>query len=128
MANPREIRVTDSSELVALATAALDDMKARDVRVLDVSRLTSITDYMVIASGTSRRHVQSIAERLVERAKAAGHPPVGIEGADAAEWVLVDLGDVVVHVMQPETREFYKLENLWDLGGESTGSTAGAGG
>jgi ribosome-associated protein len=68
MANPREIRVTDSSELVALATAALDDMKARDVRVLDVSRLTSITDYMVIASGTSRRHVQSIAERLVERA------------------------------------------------------------
>lgn len=119
--------MSDSSALLEMTTQVLDDMKARDVRVLDVSRLTSITDYMVIASGTSRRHVQSIAERLVERAKESGHPPYGIEGTDAAEWVLVDLQDVVVHVMQAEVRDFYKLEKLWDLGGDSTGSTAGAG-
>ncbi len=119
--------MTDSSALVAMAQQVLDDMKARDIRVLDVSGLTPITDYMVIASGTSRRHVKSIAERLVERAKAAGHPPIGVEGTDAAEWVLVDLQDVVVHVMQTQVRDFYKLEKLWELGGDSTGSTAGAG-
>jgi ribosome-associated protein len=119
--------VSDSSALVEMATQVLDDLKARDVRVLDVSGLTSITDYMVIASGTSRRHVQSIAERLVERAKEAGHTPYGVEGTDAAEWVLVDLQDIVVHVMQAEVRDFYKLENLWDLDNDSTGSTAGAG-
>ncbi|UCG72638.1 MAG: ribosome silencing factor [Chromatiales bacterium] len=121
------MRVTDSSALVAMAQQVLDDMKARDIRVLDVSGMTPITDYMVIASGTSRRHVKSIAERLVERAKADGHPPIGVEGTDAAEWVLVDLQDVVVHVMQTQVRDFYKLEKLWELGGDSTGSTAGAG-
>lgn len=120
-------RVSDSSELVTMAQEVLDDLKAREVRVLDVSRLTPITDYMVIASGTSRRHVKSIAERLVERAKAAGHAPIGVEGTEAAEWVLVDLQDVVVHVMQSQVRDFYKLEKLWDLGEDSTGSTAGAG-
>ena len=119
--------MTDSSALLALAKTALEDLKARDVRVLDVSQLTPITDYMVIASGTSRRHVQSIAEHVVECAKAAGYPPIGVEGADGAEWVLVDLQDVVVHVMQPEIRDFYKLENLWELGGGATGSSAGAG-
>jgi ribosome-associated protein len=82
---------------------------------------------MVIASGTSRRHVQSIADRLVERAKAAGYPLVGLEGATAAEWVLVDLQDVVVHVMQPAIRDFYKLENLWDLDGDASGSSVRAG-
>ena len=119
--------MSDSSATVAMTRQVLDDMKARDVRVLDVSSLTPITDYMVIASGTSRRHVQSIAERLVERAKAAGHAPIGVEGAEVAEWVLVDLQDVVVHVMQSEVRDFYKLENLWDLTGSATGSSAGAG-
>lgn len=106
-----------STEVLKLATEALDDMKARDVRVLDVGQLTSITDYMIVASGTSDRHVRSIADRLVERAKAAGYPPLGVEGADGGEWVLVDLQDVVVHIMQPRIREFYKLENLWDLSG-----------
>jgi ribosome-associated protein len=119
--------VTESNALLAMTIEVLDDMKAREVRVLDVSRLTSITDYMVIASGTSRRHVKSIAERLVERAKAEGHAPLGVEGTEAAEWVLVDLQDVVVHVMQAEVRDFYKLEKLWDLGGDISGSTAGAG-
>lgn len=122
--------MTDSSALVTMTKDVLDDMKAREVRVLDVSGITSITDYMVIASGTSRRHVKSIAERLVERAKAEGHTPIGVEGTEASEWVLVDLQDVVVHVMQPEVRDFYKLEKLWDLTNDSTGSAgskAGAG-
>lgn len=114
--------MTDSSALVTMTKDVLDDMKAREVRVLDVSGITSITDYMVIASGTSRRHVKSIAERLVERAKAEGHTPIGVEGTEASEWVLVDLQDVVVHVMQPEVRDFYKLEKLWDLTNDSTGS------
>lgn len=114
--------MTDSSALVTMTKDVLDDMKAREVRVLDVSRITSITDYMVIASGTSRRHVKSIAERLVERAKAEGYTPIGVEGTEASEWVLVDLQDVVVHVMQPEVRDFYKLEKLWDLHDDSTGS------
>ncbi len=122
--------MTDSSALVTMTKEVLDDMKAREVRVLDVSGITSITDYMVIASGTSRRHVKSIAERLVERAKAEGYAPIGVEGTEASEWVLVDLQDVVVHVMQPEVRDFYKLEKLWDLTNDSTGSAgskAGAG-
>ncbi len=114
--------MTDSSALVTMTKDVLDDMKAREVRVLDVSAITSITDYMVIASGTSRRHVKSIAERLVERAKAEGYTPIGVEGTEASEWVLVDLQDVVVHVMQPEVRDFYKLEKLWELNDDSTGS------
>ena len=99
--------------LLDLAAAALDELKAHDVRVLDVRSLTSITDHMVVASGTSDRHVRSIADRLVEKAKQAGKPPLGVEGEDVGEWVLVDLQDVVVHIMQPRAREFYKLEDLW---------------
>jgi ribosome-associated protein len=105
-----------SRKLASLAEAALDDMKARDVRVIDVRKLTTVTDYMVIASGTSDRHVRSIADRVVERATAAGCKPLGTEGEDAGEWVLVDLQDVVVHVMLNRVRDLYKLENLWDMG------------
>jgi len=97
-----------------LVTAALDDMKAVNVRVLDVRGLTDIVDTMVIASGNSDRHVRSIAERVVEKAKAAGLRPLGTEGARDGEWVLVDLQDVLVHVMLPRVREFYGLEHLWD--------------
>jgi ribosome-associated protein len=96
-------------------------MKARDIRVMDVTRLTSVTDFMVIASGTSDRHVKSIADRLIERAVAGGLKPLGVEGKDTGEWVLVDLQDVVVHVMQPRAREFYKLESLWDVGSAAIG-------
>lgn len=103
-----------SNELADFAEAMLDDMKATDIRVLDVSGLTSITDYMIIATGRSRRHVRSVAERLVEKCKQAGHPLLGVEGLDEANWVLVDLQDVVVHIMQAAARDFYKLENLWD--------------
>jgi ribosome-associated protein len=104
-----------SKKLASLAAAALDDMKARDVRVIDVKKLTTVTDYMIIASGTSDRHVRSIAGRLVERATQAGCKPLGTEGEQAGEWVLVDLQDVVVHVMLGRMRDLYKLENLWEM-------------
>lgn len=100
-------------QLLDLAVAALNELKARDVRVLDVRGLTSITDHMVVATGTSDRHVRSIAERLIESTKKAGKPPLGVEGEEGGEWVLVDLQDVVVHIMQRRAREFYKLEDLW---------------
>jgi ribosome-associated protein len=109
-----------SKQLLALAEHALADLKARDVTVLDVRRLTSVADYMVVASGTSDRHVKSIASRLVQRASEAGCPPLGVEGLGSGEWVLVDLADVVVHILQPKAREFYKLEGLWDMGAAAT--------
>ncbi len=97
-------------------TAALDDMKAVNIKVLDVRGLTDIADTMVIASGNSDRHVRSIADRVVEKARAAGFRPLGTEGARDGEWVLVDLQDIVLHVMLPRVREFYGLERLWDNG------------
>jgi ribosome-associated protein len=106
------------SPLKEAVTTALDDMKAANVRVLDVRGLTDIADTMVIASGNSDRHVRSIAERVVEKAKAAGFRPLGTEGARDGEWVLVDLQDLIVHVMLPRVREFYGLERLWEGGAE----------
>lgn len=94
-------------------TNALEDLKARDVVVLDVRGLTSIADSMVIASGTSDRHVRSLAENVVEKCKGSGQKPLGIEGMKDGEWVLVDLQDIVVHVMLPRVRDFYNLEKLW---------------
>ena len=105
----------DAERLRSVVLGALEDLKARDVRVLDVAELTSVTDLMIIASGTSGRHVRAIAEAVVERVKKAGFQPLGVEGEDAGEWVLVDLGDVLVHVMIPEAREFYALEKLWGV-------------
>lgn len=96
--------------------ASLEDIKARDTVEIDVRGKTSITDYMVIASGTSTRHVKSIADEVVRHAKQCGVMPLGVEGEREAEWVLVDLGDVVVHVMLPRVREFYALERLWTVG------------
>lgn len=109
-----------SKKLLALARDALADLKARDVKVLDVRKLTSIADYMIVASGTSDRHVKSMADRLVQRAAEAGCTPLGVEGTGTGEWVLVDLADVVVHIMQPRAREFYKLESLWDMDSAAT--------
>jgi ribosome-associated protein len=95
---------------------ALDELKSKDVREIDVRGKTSIADLLVIASGTSARHVKSIADEVVKFAKKAGVMPLGVEGEQEAEWVLVDLGDVIVHVMLPRIREFYGLERLWTVG------------
>lgn len=106
----------EEDRLLDIVLAALADLKAVDVRVLDVRELTSITDRMVIASGTSSRHVKALADNVAHKAKQAGFTPLGIEGEQGAEWVLLDLGDVVVHVMLPSTRAFYALEKLWSVG------------
>ena len=103
-----------ASPLLGIVTAALEDMKAVNVKKLDVRALTDIADTMMIASGNSDRHVRSIAEQVVEKAKAAGFRPLGVEGSRDAEWVLVDLQDILVHVMLPRVREFYGLEELWE--------------
>ena len=103
-----------------LALQALDELKAENIIVLDVRNHASFTDFMIFASGKSTRHVKSIANEIVESAKKANLPPLGIEGEDVGEWVLVDLGDVIVHVMLPDTRQFYELEKLW--GEELAGS------
>lgn len=103
----------DSSALRDLVVTSIEDMKGQELVLLDVSRLTDVTDTMLIASGRSDRQVRAIAEHVIEKAKAAGVRPLGVEGLDRGEWVLVDLCDVVVHLMQPETREYYQLEKLW---------------
>ncbi len=100
-------------ELKQMVLDALADLKAQDIRTLDVRDLSNVTDIMVIATGSSNRHVKSVASNLVAVAKAQGCRPIGMEGDDVGEWVLVDLGDVVVHVMQQSIREFYDLERLW---------------
>ena len=102
-------------ELRDLVVGVLDDMKANDIKVLDVRGKTSITDIMVIASGTSDRHVKALAETVAFQAKEAGERPLGIEGANEGEWALIDLNGVVVHVMQPRVRDFYQLERLWEM-------------
>lgn len=103
----------ESEQLTHLITDALDDLKAVNPVTVDVRELTDVTDCLVIASGTSNRHVKSLAENVVVKAKAQGVRPLGIEGDDVGEWVLVDYGDVVLHVMLPATRDFYDLERLW---------------
>jgi len=102
-----------SQEIAHLVANALDDLKAKDIITLDVRDIAGFTDYMVIASGTSNRHVKSLADRAREKAREAGVTAIGMEGEQLGEWVLVDFGDVVVHVMLPEARQFYDLERLW---------------
>lgn len=115
----------DAESLTQLAVDALDDMKGVDIVSIDVRGQTSVTDFIVVASGTSNRHVRSIAENVVEKAKEAGQRPLGTEGQDSGEWVLVDLGVVVVHCFLPETRTFYDLEKLWEhRPGDGHGDTA----
>lgn len=103
-----------ADELKQRAIAALEDLKARDIAVLDVRELTGVTDFMIVASGTSNRHVKSLADNVDIELKKNGVPPLSIEG-QGSEWVLVDFGDVVVHVMMPDARSFYDLENLWSV-------------
>ena|ERR1700716_612051 len=109
-------RVTKAKpSLKTVVTDALADMKALEVKVLDVRGLTDIADFMVIASGTSDRHVRSVAQRVVEKTKEAGFRPHGVEGQQDSDWVLIDLSEMIVHVMLPRVREFYGLEKLWDM-------------
>ena len=103
---------------------ALEDTKGVDIRVLDVRQITAITDYMVIASGTSDRHVRSLANNVLDAMSKSGVKSIGIEGEREAQWILVDLQDVVVHVMQKSARNFYQLERLWDARNETTSTDA----
>ncbi|MCL7461147.1 ribosome silencing factor [Pseudomonas sp. NW5] len=102
-----------TEQLVELVIAALEDLKAQGIVSIDVRDKTSITDVMVIATGSSSRQVKALADNVLEKAKEQGIRPVGSEGLEGGEWGLIDLGNVVVHVMQPATREFYDLERLW---------------
>ena len=106
-----------AKELKQLVVKAIEDLKGENIVEIDVMGKTSVTDVMVIASGTSSRHVKSIANNVADEARKAGVTPLGIEGEVQSDWVLVDLGDVVVHVMQPNVREFYDLERLWSFDG-----------
>ena len=117
----------NSEELSELVVEALDDIKGQDIVKLDVRDLTTVTDYMIVASGTSNRHVQALVDNVAEKAREAGHKPIGVEGEEGGEWVLLDLQDALVHVMLPKVREFYNLEKLWSMGraGEIAGTLAG---
>jgi ribosome-associated protein len=110
---PRKKKISDTLDKLVLDV--LDDLKAQSVLRLDVRHLTSLMDTMIIASGGSDRHVRAVAQALLERCRQSGYEPVGVEGEAGGEWVLVDLGDTVVHIMLPKTRDFYSLENLWDI-------------
>ncbi|MAJ42272.1 MAG: ribosome silencing factor [Oceanospirillales bacterium TMED91] len=110
--------MTEDTDLTRFIVDALEDLKALDIRIVDVRGQTSVTDFLVIASGTSSRHVKSLADHVAHEMKAKhGVGALGSEGADAAEWVLVDFDSVVLHVMQPPIREFYDLERLWERRG-----------
>ena len=105
----------NSEELCDLVVDALEEIKGLDIVRLDVRDMTSVTDWMIVASGTSSRHVQALVDNVAEKAKAAGHRPMGVEGESGGEWVLLDLQDALVHVMLPKVREFYNLEKLWSI-------------
>jgi ribosome-associated protein len=100
-------------QLLSIVLSSLDEGKAHDVKLIDVRGKTNIADYMIVASGTSDRHVKSLAARIVDEVRKHGVRPLGIEGEGTGEWALVDLADIIVHVMLPRTREFYQLEKLW---------------
>ena len=114
MATTADPSASSTEDLKAMVLAALEDAKANDIRQLDVRGLTDITDWMVVASGTSTRHVLALADHVRTQVKAQGLSPIGTEGESGSDWVLLDLGDVVVHLMLPDARGFYDLEGLWD--------------
>jgi ribosome-associated protein len=114
----------NADDLKKRAVDALDDLKGKDIVTLDVRTITDVTDYMIICTGTSSRHVISLASSVALELKKAGTPARGVEGVDqSAEWALVDFGDVVVHVMLPDTRDFYDLERLWTAPAHSDSDT-----
>ena len=106
---------TTAESLCDQVAEALDDIKAVDPRIIDVRGQTAITDFMAFATGNSRRHARAVAETVIEAGRAAGQPPLGVEGMDDNEWILVDLGDLVLHVMLEDVRDFYRLERIWGV-------------
>lgn len=104
-----------NEQLKEFVVNELEEIKAQDIKIIELPEDNTLTDYMIICSGTSSRHVKSIAILLIKALKERNTPPIGIEGESTSEWVLVDCGDVVVHVMQPVTREYYQLEKLWEV-------------
>jgi ribosome-associated protein len=118
--NPRDRigshkRLPSAAEVLDFVQSCLDDDKAESIVVIDLAGKTDIADYMVIASGRAQRHVGAIAEHLLERLKGLGAPVAGVEGLARCDWVLIDAGDVVVHVFRPEVRRFYNLEKMWGM-------------
>jgi ribosome-associated protein len=104
-------------QLLTLTKNALEDKKAKDIKILDVRKISSFTDFMIVATGNTARHVKALAQNVIAEAKANKYRPLGEEGDNTSEWILVDLGDIIVHLMQPDTRDFYQLEKLWaDMG------------
>ena len=122
MTNPNTADALSFDQLKELVITALEDFKAIDIQIIDVSKQNPLTELFVIASGSSSRHVKSMAENLVMKAKAAGCPPLGVEGQREADWVLVDLNDVIVHLMLPQARAFYNLEKLWQASNDQRSS------
>ena len=122
MTNQITADALSSAQLQELVVTALEDFKAVNIQFIDVSGQNPLTELFVIASGSSSRHVKSMADNLIVRAKAAGYPPLGVEGQKNAEWVLVDLNDVIVHLMLPQTRAFYNLEKLWEASSDRRNS------
>lgn len=112
----------DATKLKDIIVAAIQDAKGNDVTVIDVSHLTQVTDYMILASGTSNRHIQTIAETAYKTAAEQGFERIGMEGLGQSEWVVIDFADVVLHVMSPAAREHYNIEGLWDIQSESEDS------
>jgi ribosome-associated protein len=110
-----------TKDLLSLVNTALSDLKAQNIQTLDVQGISSITNFMVIASGNSNRHVIGITRHVAEQAKMRGEKPLGVEGEDVGEWALIDLGEIIVHVMQPDIRDFYELEKLWTRVGKKIG-------
>jgi ribosome-associated protein len=110
-------------DLKDVVTNALEDIKAIEIQCLDVSTQSDFADFMFVVSGSSSRHVKSIAQTVIEQSKEAGFRPLGVEGLDQGDWVLIDLTDIVVHVMLPKTREFYDIERLWSVTSTNSGKT-----
>lgn len=109
------MKVMESEALKALVIDALDDIKGQDIVALDVQKQTDIADHMVVASGNTSRQIKALVDNVLQKAKAEGVEVLGVEGEDSGEWILVDLADVIVHVMLPAVREFYDLERLWSV-------------
>ena len=114
MTETTEPDLSEAIRMRDIALDALEDAKGQDIAVLDVTSLTDICDFMMVATGTSDRHVRTLADRVLERMHDAGWRQMGVEGEDAKDWVLVDFVDIVVHIMRGETRKRYDLESLWD--------------